>query len=122
MAETGYQRDAVSRRGLAVLCGVLVITFAVVGAAAARPLAAPAITRVSPGSATVGATITISGRNLAGARVLFRSVRSRQVTVGAAGRQLKVVVPPGPAVGKAKLTVTTTGGTATATFTILPIP
>jgi len=100
------------------------LAISVVSATAdARPLAAPSITRITPNVAYAGQAVTITGRNLTGARVLFRNVASPRVKGSAAGSKIVAVVPVGVAIGRAKVTVTTAGGTATSTsFKILPVP
>src|SRR5215210_7190415 len=111
-----------SSRGITLL-GLAVIVCVVAGSAAGRMVAAPTIASIAPASAYPGQTVTISGRNLTGARVYFKGIRSLRVTVNATGRKLTAAVPAGVAVGRAKVTVRTNGGTVTAAnFKVLAIP
>ncbi len=81
---------------------------------------APAISAISPssGSTQGGTTVTISGANLAGASsVTFGGVAAK--IAGDSGTQITVTSPPGTA-GTVTVTVTTAGGTASASFTYTP--
>jgi hypothetical protein len=81
---------------------------------------APAISAISPssGSTQGGTTVTISGTNLAGASsVTFGGVAAK--IAADSGTQITVTSPPGTA-GTVTVTVTTAGGTASASFTYTP--
>ena len=81
---------------------------------------APAISAISPssGSTQGGTTVTISGANLAGATsVTFGGVAAK--IAADSGTQITVTSPPGTA-GTVTVTVTTAGGTASASFTYTP--
>ena len=70
----------------------------------------PTLTSFSPASAAVGATVTLTGKNLTGAsKVTFNGV-SAKLTVKSA-TQITATVPNGLSSGK--IAVTTPGGTAT---------
>ena len=81
---------------------------------------APAISAISPssGSTQGGTTVTISGTNLAGASsVTFGGVAAK--IAADSGTQITVTSPPGTA-GTVTVTVTTAGGTASASFAYTP--
>ena len=86
------------------------------------PPAAPTITSFTPSSGAVGAQITITGTNLTGATdVKFNTTSATSFTVDSA-TQIRATVPTGATTGK--VSVTTTGGTATsvADFTVTTPP
>ncbi|MDB6058601.1 MAG: domain, repeat protein [Verrucomicrobiales bacterium] len=70
----------------------------------------PAISGISPTSAAIGATVTISGKNFTNATsVQFNGVNATSYTV-VTNTQITAVVPPGPTSGQ--VTVVTPGGSA----------
>jgi hypothetical protein len=82
-------------------------------------VAAPSISGLSPTSATVGTSVTISGANLTGASALkFNGVPASFTVLS--GSQISTTVPTAATSGP--VSVTTAGGTATSTgsFTVLP--
>ena len=79
----------------------------------------PSITSFTPASGAPGATVTITGTNLAGATsVTFGGVAGTGVVVNANGTSLTVTVPAGASTGP--ITVTTPGG-ATASSTVFTV-
>ncbi len=73
---------------------------------------APTMTSFSPASVAVGATVTIKGTNLAGAKKVTIGSKVATIVAGSdKSTQLKIKVPTGAKTGKIK--VTTAGGTAT---------
>lgn len=97
----GYRKLSVAVAAIAVL------------ALAGSSLAAtgkPSITGFTPGSAKVGATVTISGKNLKGATAVKIDGRKASFTVKSATR-ISAKVPSGAKTGK--ISVTTKSGTAT---------
>jgi hypothetical protein len=77
---------------------------------------APTITSFSPASGAVGATVTIQGTNLAGAKKVMIGSKAATIVAGSdKATQIKFKVPTGAKTGKVK--VTTAGGTATSSTT-----
>src|SRR6266545_2401233 len=83
--------------------------------------AAPTISSFLPTSGPVGTSVRINGTGLGGATaVRFNGVAAASFTVNAQGTRIDTKVPSGATTGR--ITVTTSGGTATSatTFTVLP--
>ncbi|MBV9867847.1 MAG: hypothetical protein JO316_21040 [Abitibacteriaceae bacterium] len=78
----------------------------------------PTISSMAPLSGAIGAGVTISGSNLAGAIVKFADITSVVNADQSSATQLLTTVPPGVPLGKVPVVVQTPGGTATATFTV----
>jgi hypothetical protein len=86
------------------------------------PPPAPSVTGLTPTSALVGSSVTISGTNFVGASaVVFGGQAAATFTVDAAGQTITAVVPPDAVSGP--ITVTTPGGTAVSTpFVVIGAP
>jgi len=97
--------------GVAALVAAL-LTASVVLAATGKP----SITNVTPSTAKVGATVTIIGKNLTGAKaVMFDGLKATTFKVVSATK-ITAKVPSKAKSGK--VTVTTSGGTATSTASL----
>jgi IPT/TIG domain len=120
-ADSGTQITVTSPPGSA---GAVIVTVTTPGGTSSGNftyvIPAPAISAISPssGSTQGGTTVTISGANLAGATsVTFGGVAAK--IAADSGTQITVTSPPGTA-GTVTVTVTTAGGTASASFTYAP--
>jgi IPT/TIG domain/Regulator of chromosome condensation (RCC1) repeat len=86
---------------------------------AATLLVTPRVAGFSPGSALVGAKVTISGNAFAGATgVLFNGVLALPATV--TPTQITVLVPAAASTGKLTVVTPSGAGQSTATFRVLP--
>ena len=84
------------------------------------PPPAPSIVSISPASGKVGSSATVSGTNLTGAKVTVAGVNA-VIANGATASTLRFTVPT-IAVGSTTVVVTTDGGTASHSFTVLVTP
>jgi hypothetical protein len=81
---------------------------------------APAISSLKPdqGPTAGGQSVTITGSNFSGGTV---AIGGTTVTATCTANSCTFITPPGPA-GPVKVTVTTTGGLSSATYTYIPPP
>jgi hypothetical protein len=86
----------------------------------AAPATAPTITSFSPTSALPGASITVTGTNLGGAKVTVNGLATSSSSFGATS--LTFIIPTQTAAGLATIGLTSSGGTSTNNtgLTILP--
>jgi hypothetical protein len=127
----------ITHRGVAALV-VMVLAFALGGSAVAKNLGTPTVTSISPSSAQPGMTVTITGTNLTGATVTFRrkgsglqpvTATQAETTISPDGTRILLTIPDGSdaadglmaLAGANRLVITTPGGMATASFTVLPL-
>ncbi len=125
VSDTGNQIIAISPAGTGIV-DVRIVTAGGTSAASTRDqfsyILAPVVSGLTPasGPAKGGATVTISGMNLANATVLFGKTNAKIVSDTAT--QITVTSPGGT--GKVDIEVVTAGGTSAATskdkFTYIP--
>jgi hypothetical protein len=100
---------------LVIAAGLLTVTVATISCSkkdsgTVTPPTAPAISSISPASAAVGATITVTGTNFSSpATVTFNGVSTPVTATGVSSTSLTVVVPAGATTGN----ITVTTGTLT---------
>lgn len=99
-----------------VMLGAGTINIDTTGCSAPPTVVPPAIIGVSPPSAKAGAAVTISGTGLAGASVTFGGVAAGTTTSSATS--ISTIVPASAPIAAGSLVVTTSAGTATASFTV----
>jgi hypothetical protein len=116
----GTRRAMRKRTTLAGAVAALVAFTAIVGGGTAAVRAAPTITDFTPKSGSEGTKVTITGANLAGARVEFFGVAATGVAVNSAGTVITATVPAPPMSGAnegapppSPVSVRTPGGAAT---------